>query len=37
MRFQKIGKTKKLASMKHETQFNSKFGAKLNLPCPFFS
>jgi hypothetical protein len=25
------------ASTGHQTQFNSKFGAKLSLPCPFFS
>jgi hypothetical protein len=25
------------ASTGHETQFSSKFGAKLSLPCPFFS
>jgi len=25
------------ASRGHETRFRSKFGAKLSLPCPFFS
>jgi hypothetical protein len=25
------------ASTRHETQFNSKLGAKLSLPCPFLS
>jgi len=41
-RFQKTGKKKKkvhwgLEGGMNETQFSSKFGAKLGLACPFFS
>jgi len=38
MRFQKTGQKKVYwTSTGYETQFGSKFGAKLSLPCPFFS
>jgi hypothetical protein len=38
MRFIKTGKTStNWASMRDETQFGSNFGAKMSLPCPFFS
>jgi len=37
-RFQNAGKKKvHRASTGHETQFSSKFGAKLSLASPFFS
>jgi hypothetical protein len=35
--FEKQGNKIHGASRGHETQFSSKFGAKLSLPCPFFS
>jgi hypothetical protein len=37
MRFQKTREKVHSASMGHETQFSSKFGAKLSLPYPFLS
>jgi hypothetical protein len=35
--FKKQDKKGHWASTGHEIQFSSKFGAKLSLPCPFFS
>jgi hypothetical protein len=38
MRFQETAKKEETGLQGgHETQFSSKFGAKLSLACPFFS